>query len=48
MKNQPLYSRIGETLALLLAWPISVVISIVYLLVACTLQIGISIMKVWE
>ena len=48
MKNQPLISRIGETAALLLAWPISIVISIGYLLVACTLQIAMSILQVWE
>ena len=48
MKNQPLYSRLAETLVLLMAWPLSLVISASYLVVACTLQIAVSILKVWE
>ena len=48
MKNQPLLSRLGETATLILVWPFSIVISVSYLVAACTLQIAMAIMKVWE
>ena len=48
MKNQPIPSRIAETAALILMWPIAVTASVCYLSVSITLEIATRVLGVWE
>lgn len=48
MKTQPILSRIAETAALLLMWPLAVTVSICYLTVSVTLEIATRVLGVWE
>ena len=48
MKNQTIPSRLAETAALILMWPLTVTASICYLFVSITLEMAIRVLGVWE
>jgi len=48
MKNQPFISRLAESAALILMWPLAVIASIFYLAVSITIEIAVRVAGVWR
>ena len=48
MTRRPILSRIAETAALILMWPIAITATACYLVVTITLEMAVRVLGVWE